>query len=102
MDAGGIWRPAEWALLASGHHHVPGRTARRTWLRVQLPAGLRCGYVGSFVGRRRRAANLLVISTVTRGVVPPTARDTRPLCDKSRRWPGRWLVLNRTQWNVHA
>src|SRR5262249_41628879 len=32
------------------------------------PAAIRCTYVGSCVGRRRRTANLLVISTVIRGV----------------------------------
>ena len=77
--AGGIWRSAEWALLASGHHHVPGRRARRTWLRVQLPAGIQCGYVGSFMGRRRQAENLLGISMVASGVPPPAAR-TPDLC----------------------
>src|SRR5215831_12439308 len=44
--------------------NVPGRTARRTWLRVQQPAA----NVGSSVGRRRQAPNLLVISMMTRGV----------------------------------
>ena len=101
MD-GSIWRSAEWTLLASVHHHVPGRTARRTWLRVQLPAVLRCGYVGSFVGRRRPAANLLVMSMVTRGVALRRRRETPDLlCDKSRRWPGRWRarVLEGKLWH---
>ena len=69
-----------WRLAVIRHHHVPGRTARRTWLRVQLPAGLRCGYVGLFVGRRRRAANLLVISMATSGVPVRRRRETPDLC----------------------
>src|SRR5262249_13385228 len=53
--------------------NVPGRTARRTWLRVQQPAA----NVGSSVGRRRQAPNLLVISMMTRGVESANRLPTR-------------------------
>jgi hypothetical protein len=62
--AGGIWGPAEWALLASGSDLIMFPAGRP----VQLPVGIRCAYVGSCVGRRGRTGNLLVISTVTSGV----------------------------------
>src|SRR5262249_36855023 len=37
---GGLQNGHFWRLAAIRHHHVPGRTARRTWLRVQRSAAM--------------------------------------------------------------
>jgi hypothetical protein len=71
---------------------------------VQLPAGIRCAYVGSWVGRRRRTANLLVILTVVRGLGIRTASPAehgerateRPLSSRSH---SRSLELGR-RWRL--
>jgi hypothetical protein len=83
---------------------------------IMFPAGRRAGPGGGFsyqpesdaamwvhlwvgVGKRRI---LLVISIVARGVLIRRRRETPDLlCDKSRRWPGRWRarVLEGKLWH---
>jgi len=66
--AGGLLEVCRMGILAAiRHHYVPGRPARRTWLRVQPPAGIRCADVGPLVGTAQRVTNFLVISMMVGG-----------------------------------
>jgi len=65
-------------LAAIRHHYVPGRPARQTWLRVQLPAAIRCADVGPLVGTAQRVTNLLVTSMMVRGGLIRQSPPSRP------------------------
>ena len=58
LPRGPIWQRCGIIIFPAGRRAGPGYGC--------IPAG--CAYVGSCVGRRRRAANLLVISIVIRGM----------------------------------